>query len=87
MVHTCRKGAAFPRFRVLPGPWSLSSRQGARSHPGMLQELVANQGDGWTWSLEELRLYYEAHAVEPAPPAIIEAGKRPIPVALRGAAA
>jgi len=44
----------------------------------MLQELVANQGDGWTWSLEELRLYYEAHAVEPAPPAIIEAGKRPI---------
>jgi maltose alpha-D-glucosyltransferase/alpha-amylase len=44
----------------------------------MLQELVANQGDGWTWSLEELRLYYEAHAVGPAPLAIVEASKRPL---------
>jgi len=38
-------------------------QQGARFTLGMLQELVANQGDGWNWSLEELRLYYEAHAV------------------------
>jgi len=51
---------------------------GARLTLGMLQELVTNQGDGWTWSLEELRLYYEARAVEPAPPTIIEASKRPI---------
>jgi len=39
---------------------------------------VTNQGDGWTWSLEELRLYYEAHTVEPAPAALIEASRRPI---------
>jgi maltose alpha-D-glucosyltransferase/alpha-amylase len=44
----------------------------------MLQELVANQGDGWSWSLEELRLFYEAHAVEPAPPAILDVIQRPI---------
>jgi len=43
----------------------------------MLQELVTNQGDGWTWSLEELRLYYEAHTVEPAPAAVMEASRRP----------
>jgi predicted trehalose synthase len=26
----------------------------------MLQGLVINQGDGWTWALEELDRYYEA---------------------------
>ncbi len=33
----------------------------------MLQGLVANQGDGWKWMLEELERYYEANAQETVP--------------------
>jgi maltose alpha-D-glucosyltransferase/alpha-amylase len=31
----------------------------------MLQGLVANQGDGWTWTLEELERYYESVVGQP----------------------
>jgi maltose alpha-D-glucosyltransferase/alpha-amylase len=31
----------------------------------MLQGLVANQGDGWSWTLEELERYYESVVGEP----------------------
>ena len=34
---------------------------------GMLQGLVANQGDGWQWMLEELERYYESNAQETIP--------------------
>ncbi len=34
---------------------------------GMLQGLVANQGDGWTWVLEELERYYENYVKETIP--------------------
>ncbi len=33
----------------------------------MLQGLVANQGDGWKWMLEELERYYESNAQETVP--------------------
>ncbi|MBV9181009.1 MAG: alpha-amylase, partial [Acidobacteria bacterium] len=33
----------------------------------MLQGLVKNQGDGWTWSLEELRRYYQISAARQFP--------------------
>jgi len=33
----------------------------------MLQGLVANEGDGWTWTVEELDRYYEASAALPFP--------------------
>jgi maltose alpha-D-glucosyltransferase / alpha-amylase len=33
----------------------------------MLQDLVANQGDGWQWMLEELERYYEANVQEAVP--------------------
>jgi maltose alpha-D-glucosyltransferase/alpha-amylase len=33
----------------------------------MLQRLVANEGDGWTWATEELERYYENSARTPFP--------------------
>ena len=33
----------------------------------MLQGLVANEGDGWKWTLEELDRYYETCAPLPFP--------------------
>jgi maltose alpha-D-glucosyltransferase/alpha-amylase len=78
MVQHLSERCGFSQIPRFAGALEFVDQQGARFTLGMLQELVANQGDGWTWSLEELRLYYEAHAVEPAPPTIIEAGKRPI---------
>ena len=76
MVHHLSEECGFPHIPRFGGVLEFVDRQGARFTLGMLQELVANQGDGWTWSLEELRLYYEAHAVEPAPAALVEASKR-----------
>jgi maltose alpha-D-glucosyltransferase/alpha-amylase len=35
----------------------------------MLQGLIANEGDGWTWTTEELERYYENCARTPLPPA------------------
>ncbi len=35
----------------------------------MLQGLVANEGDGWKWFLEQLSVYFDAIANLPAPPA------------------
>ncbi len=34
---------------------------------GLLQGLIANEGDGWEWSLEELQRYFEEVAVTPFP--------------------
>jgi maltose alpha-D-glucosyltransferase / alpha-amylase len=45
---------------------------------GMLQELVDHQGDVWTWSLEELRRYFEDHTVGSAPAAVTEALRRSV---------
>ncbi len=78
MVRHLSEECSFPHIPRFGGALEFVDRDGARFTLGMLQELVANQGDGWNWSLEELRLYYEAHAVEPAPPVLIEASKRPI---------
>ena len=78
MVHHLSEECGFPHIPRFGGALEFVDREGVRFTLGMLQELVANQGDGWTWSLEELRLYYEAHAVEPAPPALVEASRRPL---------
>ena len=76
MVYHLSEKCGFSHIPRFGGALEFVDREGVRFTLGMLQELVANQGDGWTWSLEELRLYYEAHAVEPAPPALAEASKR-----------
>ena len=78
MVRHLSEDCGFAHVPRFAGTLEFVDRADNRLTLGMLQELVANQGDGWTWSLEELRLYYEAHAVGPAPPAMIEASKRPL---------
>ena len=40
---------------------------------GVLQGVVAAEGDGWTGALEELQRFYEAQAPKPVPPATADA--------------
>jgi len=44
-------------------------REGEAVTLGMFQNLVDNQGDGWSWTLEELGRYYEGRATVAFPPA------------------
>jgi maltose alpha-D-glucosyltransferase/alpha-amylase len=37
---------------------------------GLLQNLVANRGDGWTWTLAAVDRYYEARVGRPFPPSL-----------------
>jgi maltose alpha-D-glucosyltransferase/alpha-amylase len=62
--------AHVPRFA---GSLEFTGRDDGTCTLGMLHELVDNQGDVWTWSLEELRRYLDEHTVGPAPVALIEA--------------
>ena len=58
------------RFTHVPpfaGAIDYVASQGEPSTLAMLQGLVANQGDGWTWALEELDRYYETAAPLPTP--------------------
>jgi maltose alpha-D-glucosyltransferase / alpha-amylase len=43
------------------------AKDGEPTMLGMLQGLVANEGDGWKWTLEELDRYYEICATLPFP--------------------
>jgi maltose alpha-D-glucosyltransferase/alpha-amylase len=45
----------------------LDATDGKLANLGLLQGLVANEGDGWKWTLEELDRYYESCAPLPFP--------------------
>jgi maltose alpha-D-glucosyltransferase/alpha-amylase len=45
----------------------LAATDGTLANLALLQGLVANEGDGWKWTLEELDRYYEACAPLPFP--------------------
>ncbi len=45
----------------------LAATDGKLANLALLQGLVANEGDGWRWTLEELDRYYEASAPLPFP--------------------
>jgi maltose alpha-D-glucosyltransferase/alpha-amylase len=45
----------------------LAATDGKLANLALLQGLVANEGDGWRWTLEELDRYYEACASLPFP--------------------
>ena len=45
----------------------LAATDGKLANLALLQGLVANEGDGWKWTLEELDRYYEACAPLPFP--------------------
>ena len=59
--------ANFPRTAPFLGEITAISPTGERTTTAMLQGLVANQGDGWQWTLDELSLFYEAAATCPPP--------------------
>ena len=54
--------ARFPRIPPFLGDISILPEGGQRTTIGMLQGLVANEGDGWEWFLERLPDYFEAVA-------------------------
>ncbi|MGO8719826.1 MAG: maltose alpha-D-glucosyltransferase [Acidobacteriaceae bacterium] len=59
------------RFKNIPpfgGSIEYTNQADAPTTLCMLQGLVANQGDGWQWMLEELERYYENYAQEIIPP-------------------
>jgi maltose alpha-D-glucosyltransferase / alpha-amylase len=60
--------AHFPRIAPFLGDISINPIQGKRTTVAMLQGLVANQGDGWQWFLDQLSGYFSSVASLPAPP-------------------
>ena len=59
--------AHFPRIAPFLGDVRSVSPSGVATTVGMLQGLVANEGDGWKWTLEELGRYYDSIANCPVP--------------------
>ncbi len=59
--------AHFPNIAPFLGDITLSSNKGEPTTLAMLQGLVANEGDGWEWTLDELGRFYESSATCPAP--------------------
>ncbi len=59
--------AHFPHIAPFLGDITLSSSAGEPTTLAMLQGLVANEGDGWEWTLDELGRYYESTTTCPVP--------------------
>ena len=59
--------AHFERIPKFMGSLEYVTDAGEQSAVAMLQGLVANEGDGWTWATEELERYYENCARTPMP--------------------
>ena len=59
--------AQFPRIAPFLGELTLVTPEGSTTL-GMLQGLVANEGDGWQWTLDELGRFYESVSTCPPPP-------------------
>ncbi|WP_263358032.1 maltose alpha-D-glucosyltransferase [Acidicapsa ligni] len=61
--------AHFPRIAPFFGEIDITPIGGEKTTVAMLQGLVANEGDGWQWFLDELKNYFASVASLPAPPA------------------
>jgi len=62
------EAAHFPRIAPFLGEIALTSASGEKTTVAMLQGMVANQGDGWQWFLEQLSEFFAQVAELPAPP-------------------
>ena len=62
--------AKFPNIAPFLGEISITPQGSEKTTIAMLQGLVANQGDGWQWFLDELQQYLTSVSTLPAPPAI-----------------
>jgi maltose alpha-D-glucosyltransferase/alpha-amylase len=60
--------AHFPRIAPFLGEIEIIPANGPKTTVAMLQGLVANEGDGWQWFLDELTGYFATVAPLPAPP-------------------
>jgi maltose alpha-D-glucosyltransferase/alpha-amylase len=58
----------FPHIAAVAGTIEYVPNEGDSSTLALLQVLLANQGDGWTWTLEELERYYQECSLLPSPP-------------------
>ena len=59
--------AHFNRIAPFLGELTLQPRAGEPTTVAMLQGLVANEGDGWSWTLAELARFFESAAAAPPP--------------------
>jgi maltose alpha-D-glucosyltransferase/alpha-amylase len=59
--------AQFRRIAPFLGEITITPERGEKTTVGMLQGLVANQGDGWQWFLDQLSGFFESVASLPAP--------------------
>ncbi|MGA2848018.1 MAG: maltose alpha-D-glucosyltransferase [Terracidiphilus sp.] len=60
----------FPHVAPFMGEIQMTAANGGeRTTVAMLQGLVANQGDGWQWTLEQLSGFFASVGALPAPPA------------------
>jgi maltose alpha-D-glucosyltransferase/alpha-amylase len=66
--------AHFPRIAPFLGEIAITPASGEKTTTAMLQGLVANQGDGWEWFLNQLASFFESVAVSSAPIEIPTAG-------------
>jgi maltose alpha-D-glucosyltransferase/alpha-amylase len=60
--------AHFPRIPPFLGEIALTQPNSESTTVAMLQGLVPNEGDGWSWFLAQLAGFYEAVALKPQPP-------------------
>ena len=58
----------FPHIAPFMGEITMTAANGEKTTVAMLQELVANQGDGWQWFLEQLSGFFSSVAALPVPP-------------------
>jgi maltose alpha-D-glucosyltransferase/alpha-amylase len=72
--------------RIPPFAGSIEYAGTADAEPAtlaMLQGLVANEGDGWKWTLEELDRYFETYAPVAFPETIADGLKNPVDLSER----
>jgi maltose alpha-D-glucosyltransferase / alpha-amylase len=60
--------AHFPRIAPFLGEVAITAASGEKTTVAMLQGLVANQGDGWQWFLDQLAGFFSSIATLPTPP-------------------
>jgi len=60
--------AHFTHIAPFLGEISITPARGEKTTVAMLQGLVANEGDGWQWFLDQLARFFAAIASLPAPP-------------------
>jgi maltose alpha-D-glucosyltransferase/alpha-amylase len=64
----------FPHIAALAGTIDYLPEAGAPTTLAILQVLLPNQGDAWTWTLEEVERYYQACSLLAAPASEVTAG-------------